>query len=140
MDGCSQEFINQVASISTLQHIHFELFFEVVDLSPLVHLRKLSFGDVSHLTNMEILARNLINLEQFYVGAESVDIITPFIQHSRKLKSIEVGLFNGEMVFLRNDIIFLKFIGILDLAALNQLRQKLNRARKVSIYVGEEEV
>lgn len=76
---------------------------------------------------LEILAKNLVNLERIVFRAASFSQILPFIHQSRKLKEVRVCLLTEGMCFNR----------VLNLLELNNQREKLNGAQKVTIYVEE---
>lgn len=84
------------------------------------------YNDVS-LTRTNFVCK-FPNLERIYFSQSSTDAIYPFICGSTKLKAIKIKRLHGGIHFRR---------GCIDLPALNKEREKLNGAKKVSIFVDE---
>lgn len=101
--------------------------FERIDV-PLINLKMLGICYGTEVLNMADLPKQLPNLESIYFTEAKTDHILPFIQHSPKLKSIQIKRFCAGTHYVR---------GFIDLTTLNDERAKLENARKVTIYVNE---
>lgn len=113
----------QLMSYQGLTKLHTNHSNNSVDLSPLNTLQELCyFGRRSLITNVQVLAKSLINLEIIhFLNAELSDIM-PFIQYSLKLKKIII--YNLKV----NE-------NVLDVNILDNERKTLITARKITIYV-----
>lgn len=112
------------------------LFFEhfVIDeqminqMAPLTSLTELHLNDASGILDKNLLAQTLMNMERLKIHFTFSDDILPFIRYTVKLSMLTIDwLGRGK----QNEN------GVLDLFALNKEREKLYRARKVTVYVNE---
>lgn len=117
--GPNQECGDQFASLRALESISIMQFSERCGLSRLVHLKELTIYDGFNPIDMEILAKNLINLRRITLNKATFDDILPFIQNSIKLNRIHAS-------FTEN---------ILNLKRLNEERMELIDGRKIIIFV-----
>ncbi|XP_055306451.1 uncharacterized protein LOC129570762 [Sitodiplosis mosellana] len=120
--GPNQECGEQFASLQALESISIMHFSERCGLSRLINLKELTIYDGFNPFDMEILAKNLVNLTRISLNKAKLDDILPFIQLSGKLNKIHAS-------FTEN---------ILDLQRLNEERMKLVGGRKVVIYVPDD--
>lgn len=96
--------------------------------NPLMKLKELDINKGSEINNLNTFPNKMPELERIYFSEATVNDILPFICHSYKLKIMKIDqLLDG--IYLEN--------GVLDLVVLNKEREKLNKARKVVIYVNE---
>lgn len=123
--------VNRISSLNGIEVLHLEIANsnDSVELPPLKNVKELSFRQGSDA--LKALANDFNNVEQIcMVFAEFSDIL-PFIRHSARIKQIEVYQLGKRKVdYFIN--------GIIDVIALDKERQKLNRARKVTVYVDEQ--
>lgn len=98
----------------------------LIDLSRITHLKELRLEAlVSDMrTDAENLAKNLSNLKRLTIYLAHIDAVTPFIRYSKKLQTITI-------------IQILDSHLNLNLNALNEEREKLPNACKISLYVIE---
>ncbi|XP_055306488.1 uncharacterized protein LOC129570790 [Sitodiplosis mosellana] len=124
--SCNEETSTHLTSLGhCLEKLCIKNFTRSYSLPLLTNLKELAIQDGANSTDMDILANSLPNLQRLHINKASVDDIQPFIRQSPKLRQIKV-LSKDEAHFNR---------GILKLLTLNQDREKLAQARKVSIYV-----
>lgn len=119
-----RELINEMAKLSALEGLTIN---QDIDLSHLIHLKKLCIWGEYFATNMETLAKNLMKLEKLFIYKATTDDILPFFRHSKRLNTVKVFKIYGPL--LRD--------GALNLYALNLERNKLQTARKVFVCVDE---
>lgn len=120
-EKCSKELI----SVNGLESLSMRQFSECHDLPMLRNLKELAILDGAKATEMDILAKNLKNLERILIKNAGFSDILPFISHSKKLNRFKLTpkTENG----FKDDI--------LDLVKLNNSREKLKGAWKLCIYV-----
>ncbi|XP_055303350.1 uncharacterized protein LOC129569005 [Sitodiplosis mosellana] len=116
---------DQIAALSGLVTLYVG---DDVKLPPLTTLKELGLNvNLSKLCsegfNVHEIPSLCINLERLVINKTSVRDIWPFIRYSRNLTEIDVIHFEENS---------------LDISALNNVRKKLEGARKVIIYVKEE--
>lgn len=109
----------QVTTLLALEKLSVRQFDGTHSLSNLTNLKELDVNVGLQKTDIEILAINLLNLEFLSLGNVVADDILPFLNRSEKLYRIHAH-------FKEN---------VIDLRRLNKEREKLARARKVTIYV-----
>lgn len=97
-------------------------------LSPMLNMSELSIDGSENLIDIELLARNLKNLQRIFFYRANYEDILPFFRHSVRLKKIKVRQMK---ISQQSDNV------ILDLRTLNAEREKLANALKVIIYVKE---
>lgn len=97
---------------------------------PLLNVRTLSFPRVYNIEVLETghLPCNLPNIERIYFTEATTDTILPFICKSSRLTTIKIKRFLGGSHYVN---------GSIDLLALNEEREKLNGAKRITIYVNE---
>lgn len=117
--GPNQECGEQFASLRALESISIMHFSERCGLSRLVNLKELSIYEGFNPIDMEILAKNLVNLRRITLSKATIEDILPFIKYSNKLNKICAS-------FTEN---------VLDLQRLNEERMKLAGGQKVMLYV-----
>lgn len=139
-DITPQELVDGLASFASFEFFHLGPRIQTsLDLSSLAHLKVLCIENhltmpariLLRLTNMNILAENLVNLEQLYFTYATSNDILPFIQRSTKLHTLGIQSFWKSPHV--NDG--------LDLKTLNEERQMLKNSLSnpvtVTIYVPE---
>ena len=128
-----QDNINRLASLKSLVGLAMFDIIEEIDLSPLVHLKVLSFKtppeNIENIKNKTELAQSLEQLEEVRFWIAHVNDIAPFIHKSTKLKKVIVD----KPLLDENEAI--------DLIAMNSEREKLlthsRDVSKVTIYIAE---
>lgn len=115
-----------LCTLNRLEMLCIRNFSRCFSLPLLAGLRELVIFDGANCTDMDILARSLVNLRRLYLANATIDDLLPFIRHSQQLNKI--------MALLRLD----ETKGVLDLAKLNTEREKLNGATKVTVYVTDD--
>lgn len=116
-----QKCSEQLNLVYGLEHLSIRQFSGSYNLTLLTNLRVLAIFDGSNTNDMDILAKKLVNLERILIQNAGHSDILPFIRRSIKLTRIK-------MVTKVNE-------PILRLKNLNEEREKLNGARKITIYV-----
>lgn len=109
-------------------------------VSSLINLKELSMDTSDNLSiypeqmdktkDIDIMAKNLVNLERIYFYKATFEHVLLFFRHSKKLRKIEI-----RHLMLPNETEFNR--GILDLAMLNKERSQLRGAEKIHIYLKE---
>lgn len=108
-----------------IEKLHIKHFSKHFRLASLINIKELKIFNGVNLTDMEILAKFLINLSRVRIENVNYDEFLPFIYYSAKLNVLELLPKHGEHF---NG-------GILNLSNLNDKRSQLDQARKVLIYV-----
>lgn len=118
--------------ISTLNgleklHLYLDSNAESLNFSSFTNLKELGLSNyhTKFQIDFESSAKSLANLERIYFSCVEPKLIEPFIQHSAKLKGIKIMELQGEK--------------IIDMSEWNEKREKLAGARKLNIYLKEEE-
>lgn len=120
------ELLNQLHDRGFYQQLIFSVKYNLdfSHLTTFMNLKEIHINSFIEKSDMDSIAKNLLNLERISIKCESLNHISPIIHHSPKLTSIRViNLFRIGLGF--------------DLFTLNLEREKLNAARKVSIYLDE---
>lgn len=102
-----------------------QVFEEVI--AAMVTLKVLYLDAILFRAEAEILAQNLVNLEEIYAYTDSVDAIVPFVCHSPKLKKIYV-----------NKTFLPQCMQKINIVKLTKERAKLPNACVLTIYLKEE--
>lgn len=122
---------NQICTLRACEMVYLEIkrLNDLVVMPPLAaNIIELSFR--FGFPQMEILSRNLNNVERICIASAKFADILPFIRKSAKIKTIKIyQLANGDDDHFKNNVI--------DVPALHKERKKLKVARKVTIYVEE---
>lgn len=123
-----QHQIDQLVRLRPLETLAFKALVYViphVNLSQMISVKELRMVDPQMGTSIEILARELINLERIAFTHAFLNDVIPFVMHSKKLKEIHL---NGD-IRSSDDIIQLRM--------LDKLRTKLVGACKVTIHAND---
>lgn len=120
-----EELSNEIVSLKGLEKLTIEKFSKCYNLVQLEHLKELNILGFTNGKQLEILAKNLTNLERLLLQGATYSDLLPFIRCSVKLKYIKI--FAQEAEHFKGDII--------NLEMLNNEREKLFGARKVIIYI-----
>lgn len=115
-----QRCSEQLNTVYGLEHLSIRQFSESFDLPLLTNLKGLTILDGSNDNDMNILANRLMNLERILIQNAIYSDILPFIRQSVKLNKIKIIPKVNETLRLVN---------------LNEEREKLAGARKITIYV-----
>lgn len=121
--------INPIASFAAMDKLYSQLLDEDVVFPSLANLKELCIGCTMNITDMNALAKALVNLEQIQFLVANSNQIVPFVRHSTKLTKIKVKSLEEKTNREGN---------VLDLTAWNKQRAKLAGARKIVIYVEED--
>lgn len=121
----NEEFSNKLISLHGLEMLTIGKFKNSYHLSELKDLKELNILDYSNASQLQVLANDLIGLERLLLQNATYDDLFPFIRHSIKLKHIKI--FTKEAEHFKGDII--------ELRKLNEEREKLFGARKLTIYI-----
>lgn len=111
--------VEHIFMLPALEKLYISELLQGQDLCGLKHLKQLVLKNYYNFTDMDILAKGLINLERLELCNANFNDILPFIRHSAKLKHLKIG----------------SYTGTLKLKLFNEERSKLFRARRLSIYV-----
>lgn len=127
-----QDGINRFSSLNELEKLYLctTTVTSRLNLNLLTNLNEFGFdGHFGHLETPPIdfisTAKILVNLERLYFRDTNTEMIEPFIEYSAKLKAIKIHCIKGG-----------NFIA---LSAWNKKREQLIGARKVRIYLNDEE-
>ncbi|XP_055303332.1 uncharacterized protein LOC129568996 [Sitodiplosis mosellana] len=125
MPKVTQKNSDYVIKLQGLEKLCIQQFSESYSLAHLIGLKELAILDGANPNDMEILANNYVNLQYLYMRNVTYDALLPFIRRSTKLKCVKLfpkdkSSFNGDF---------------LNIVQLNEERVKLEKARKVIIYV-----
>lgn len=118
-----QDTANHLIHFNGLTKLFIQSMDESIDLSRLINLQYLCIYKI--VTNMEELSKSLVNLEFVQIMTASIDELIPLVRYSPKLNTIVV--FNSPK----------GNTGIPSVADLNRKRSKLEKARKITLYVAE---
>lgn len=94
-----------------------------------LNLNELKVSFHCHLLNVDMLARQLVNLQRMFFQSLSLSDLIHFIRHSVYLTKVKVRYLDGNNHNNKS---------VLDLATLNKEREKLKGAKKMIIYIEEE--
>lgn len=121
--------IKELATLRCLERLHFVNCDERnIMLHSLVHVRELGVSISCHVADLPLMAKNLHKLERLYFDQAITDDLLVFIKTSPNIREIRVERLPYGVHFMR---------GVIDLVALNEERQRLNGAEKITIYVPE---
>ncbi len=126
----SQGLINELATLNDLKVMRIN---QDIDLSGLVHLTELCIW--GNVINIESMAKNLNNLESIFFLYATIDDISPFFRHSKRLKTVKVCSFHGAGSVLWPGGPISDFA--LNLFALNEQRKLLGSKTRVTVCVQE---
>ncbi|XP_031620663.1 uncharacterized protein LOC116339121 [Contarinia nasturtii] len=135
VDRLYQGFSALMTTLPALKLLYIEELKQCYDLPQLTNLEVLiiNFSRKPNVKDCEMLANNLIKLERLEIGqCESIYTIMPFIRRSRKLNKIIMKGYNVHNCSSRG------IGGALNLTMLDKERAKLDRARKITIYVRDD--
>lgn len=142
-----QELSNKLTAVPGLETLRIDRFQESFSI-PLLsesELKDLIILDGLNVKDAEILANGLVKLERLHVDQSTIEAILPFIRQSKKLNKIKI-LLKSPIRFLNlyyfnnveeSDVKTTSW-RILNLATINEEREKLPNARKVIIYVSDD--
>lgn len=129
VENVDQKTVHQMAALHALVKLYVANTTSDTDLSCLVNLEELGIHVGSTVSNLDAVAKGLINLERVYFYYASSDHILPFIQHSPKLKRIKVRNMESGEHYDGN---------ILYMYGLSKERSELEDAHKITIYLEED--
>lgn len=102
-----------------------------IDLSELKDLKELGIGYSNQIIDMNTLANNLTKLERIFFHTVDINNILPLISRKVNLKKKFIEKFEAGKYFD-------EITKIINLPALNKMREKLFGAKKIMLYVEEE--
>lgn len=126
---CSQEQINQLATLNGLTKLHIAKYKKPYAFSSLNKIDELHVEKSDCIADLEILPNNLINLKRITFNRAGIDDIMPFIRRSVELQTITVRSLLKGRYFKKASI----DNSVIDLLALNRERQKLPDAQKITL-------
>lgn len=129
--GFNQEIVDQVKSVKSLVKIAANSRKNYTNLYSLVDLEELCVTSSHAINDLHRLPDTLMNIRHIYFLEASTDDILPFIKRAPKLNKIKVRHFYGGIHFDVDS-------NVLNLMALNEAREKLDFAKKITIYVKED--
>lgn len=117
------ESIDQLALVAnSLDKLCIRKFKKDYRLVPLTNVKELVVWDGAKNIDLDVLANKCVNLERLYFGSHTIDHIIPFIRQSARLNKIKA--------FSKINTTF-----SIAISNLNTLREKLDGAHKLIIYV-----
>lgn len=122
--GANQQTINRIASLHGLEKLYMRGYCPALVLNALTNIKELALIFDRDDFDIQKTATNLIHLEKLYFTRATPKTIRTFMQHSANLRAIKVEKILGAS---------------LDLSTLNRIRSGLQGAKKVSIYLREED-
>lgn len=100
-------------------------------MSALVNLGELCVSNANCISDLKMVASNLVNLKRIHFGTASIDQIMMFIARTAKMELIKVNnLMNGTH--------FNTTTNIINLLALNRAHEQLEGAEKVTLLINED--
>lgn len=129
----SQRTLDEMPPLDALKSLCFcihNVGREDVTLPNWMNLTELKVSFYCHLANCESLARQLVNLRRIYLYYVKLSDLMQFVRYSVHLTKVKVKCFED----FDND----SDSNILDVAALNKEREKLNGAKRMVIHIEEE--
>ena len=117
----------ELGSIHGLEALRHLSLVDGMDFPHLEQLKELRTSFKSYSPNAAALTKKLPNLERLHMRFASIEYLLPFVYYSVKLTEVKIDAVPNEEES--------KYV--LDLVALNNERQKLPNARKVTIYIAE---
>lgn len=119
-----QKCSEQLKSVFGLEFLSIRQFNECYNLPLLRNLKSIEIFDGSNANDMDILAKKLNNLEKVLIENATHNDILPFIRQSVRLNKMKIAFKTNEQ--------------ILRLSMLNEEREKLSGARRITVYVPDE--
>ncbi|XP_031629056.1 uncharacterized protein LOC116344599 [Contarinia nasturtii] len=129
--GFNQKIIEELKSVKALVKVAANSRQNYINLSCLINLEELCITCTHAVNDLEHLPNALTNLRRIYFLDASTDDILPFIHRAPKLNKIKVRC-------LRGGIHFDEQSNVIDLKALNEEREKVGFATKITFYVKED--
>lgn len=117
--------------MSLVKTLHIVNGMQNFTLSPLVNLERLYLSGTFQINDLDVALKTATKLNYIYFHDEKIDNILPFIKNSPTLSKIQINL-------LQNGIHFNDANNVLNLSALNDERQKLHKATKITIFAHEQ--
>lgn len=128
----SREMVNYIAPLRVLKALCKDVN---IDFQSLVQLKELYIPKFRNHSVSDMLAKNLVNIEQLCLEIATINDALPFVRHAKKLRAVRVFSFNSESFFVEYAV---------DLVTLEKERQKLKKElqglvnpTKVLVYVDE---
>lgn len=128
----NQLTIDQMAPLHALKSLCLDYsnnhYNDAITLPQWMNLVELKVSSYCHIFNTDFVAKQLVNLERIHFQRLDRNDMLKFLCQSIRLKKMKVKNIDGGP----------NFNNILDLAAISAERDKLQGARKLTIYIGEE--
>lgn len=122
-----QHHLMELDAIKGLEALRHSNLVDGMNFPKLPNLKELRISFKSYSPNVDVLARNLENLERLHMRFAAIEYLLPFIYNSVKLKEVKIDAVRTEE----------NANYALDLIKMNNERCKLLHARKVTIYIDE---
>lgn len=111
--------------------LHIDYANESIELFAFEHLQDFYVESSQKISDLESLAKNLLQLKRIHFGVANFNDILLFISHAAKLNKVKVNrLCDGHHFSTKNKII--------NLSAVNAEREKLTKAKMVALFVDED--
>lgn len=123
------EKITFIRGLQKLVILEFNKSFNLINLK---NLKQLDILRYPKPTEMKILAKNLTKLERIFIGDATIKDIIPFVKYSMNLMKLNVA-FNDDIQSNEAH----KSNAFLDCIKLNKAREKFNGAKKITVFVQE---
>lgn len=130
----NQEYANQLATVNALVRLYIGSEISQ-SFGVLKDLEDLYLWECTSIVNYEMLANELINLQRLYLDIADSAGIMAFIRKSVKLHTISMG---NRCNMKETGLPYHKDAIVIDLLALNRVREKLPNAKKITLYIDEE--
>lgn len=128
----SQQTINEMPPMHDLKSLcldHTDSDHDDIILPKWLDLTELKVSSYCNLLNVDVLARQLVNLRQLHLQCVSLNDLMEFVRYSVNLTKIKVERLDDDDD--EQNI-------IVDVTALNEEREKLKGAQKLLIFIQEE--
>lgn len=127
-----QDNVDQLATLEGIVKLYLggRSIWADIAISALSSLEELCLDECNRITDLETAAIQLSRLGRIHFKYASLDDIWPFIRQARRVKKIKVENLSEGIHFSHSN-------NVINLVALNEEREKLADAQKLTIYVKE---
>lgn len=122
IDQKSSDFLTMLGG---LEHLSIRQFTESFSLHKLIDLKELTIFDGANETEIDVLATGLVSIERVHIHNVKFNDIRSFIRRSMKLNKLKVTMRDEPNATT------------LDIVTMNQEREQLIGARKITIFVSD---
>lgn len=120
--------LNDLAKLKGIEKLYLKNTNESTVLPALDELKELGMNYAKYPNQFIEIAQNLPSIERIFIGETTINNILPIIQYAKNVNKIKICR-------IEHDRNLKEFT--LDLAMLNEYREKLENASKITIYVPE---